>query len=569
METLWSWLRRQPRHVRIALVVIVVASLLLNTIGIGWGLPNDNRSWSADALQPLTPLSVGRHVLFGDSWNSGWFYFKYPVGHPMLLLAAQSPLLVAKWLTGELGRPQAQYPFGFRNPEKSLAELAIVMRIVSAFMGTLLVFLAFCAAAILLGSGTAGLWASVTVAGLYPVVFYSHTSNVDIPLLCWLALGFVAVLWSARNNSLTASAVGGISAAMALLTKEQGIGFLLALPLVWILVGTAQHGSGSVSLRHALRHGITALVAFVVTTSIVANVLWNPSGYFNRWRFLMGTLPAEVRDRYAPYQFLTQVPQEFSWAREAAKAGKTVAVVGHTLGPVVSLLGLVGCLLWACMAGRSFLAVGITAVTYYLVSLRALELVQVRYALPAAYLASLTIGGTGVLLERLNVRPVISGAMLFVWGAMALAPGVETVRLLLRDPRYAAERWFAEQWPAHGVRAEIYQPLTYLPRFPQGWEVRTIPLEDRTKERFAERAPDLIVLSSGGRAGLTGTYRRDWRPGEAFFRESPASIEFFRALRSGTLGYELSATFATPTWLQTRIPSLNPTISVYTRRSTP
>ncbi|GBD27606.1 hypothetical protein HRbin30_02958 [bacterium HR30] len=564
-ETFAKWVWTQPRTIRASLAMILVASLLLNTIGIRWGLPNDNRTWSADALQPLAPMAVGRHVLFGDEWNSGWFYFKYPVGHPLVLLAAQAPLLAAMWVRGELRKPQSQYPFGFKNPEQSLSQLAVSMRFVTALMGTAVVFLAFCTAALLLASPWAGIWAALTTGGLYPLVFYSHTSNVDVPLLFWLALCCCATLWSARKDSRAASAVAGLAAAMALLTKEQGVGFLVAMPVVWLLA--AYDWQGRVSWQQVRQHALLAGVVFLVTTAVVANVLWNPSGYFNRWRFLAGTLPPEIQEKYAPYRFLTHVPQAFSLGREGAKIQKALAMVGHSLTPIVAAAALVGTLIWLRLRWRALLSLGVIPVCYYAASLRALELVQLRYVLPLTYVAALLVGGIGALVERRRSSLLLW--LLPLWGIMALAPGVETVRLLLKDPRYVAEAWLAAHWPKQGVRVEIYQPLTYLPRFPANWVVDKVSLRDRTKELFLQRAPDLVVLSSAGRAGLTGTYRRDWRPGEPFFSESSQARELFRALAAGELGYELGAQFATPSWLETRIPSLNPTISVYRRKGGP
>ncbi|GIW43735.1 MAG: hypothetical protein KatS3mg077_1017 [Candidatus Binatia bacterium] len=563
VQSFRHWFRLQPKAVRVALFVLVLFSLALHTVGVGWGLPNGNRSWSADALQPLTPLAIGRHVLFGDSWNSGWFYFKYPVGHPLVLLAAQGPLLVGMWLSGELQRPQRDYPYGFKDPERSLARLSVVTRLVSAIMGTAVVFFAYCIVALLLSSAVAGLWSAVTVAGLYPLVFYSHTSNVDVPLLFWLALCCCAVLWSARTDSRRATVLAGAGAAMALLTKEQGIGFLLAMPVVWVL--TRSWRPNSLGWAGAWRHASAGALAFAVVTVIVANVLWNPAGYVNRWRFLLGTLPAETREKYAPYQFLTQVPQTFSLAREAAKFERSLSSVMHVMQPAAAAAAGVGVVLCAWLAPRAVVALGLAGLTYYLASLRALELVQVRYVLPLAFVACLAVGGIGALIERRGVHR-IGAVMLAVWALVALAPGVETVRLLLSDPRYAAERWFAAHGPAHGVRAEIYQPLTYLPRFPLNWEVKRVRLAERTREKFLARMPDLVVLSSAGSAGLTGTYRRQRQPGESFFEESPAAQDFIRALRAGELGYDLAAEFQTPTWLRSRIPSLNPKISVYRRR---
>lgn len=559
--SLRQWLRRQPRGIRRGIAAVLVASLLLNTIGISWGLPNGNRSWAADALQPLTPLAVGRHVWFGDGWNSGWFYFKYPVGHPLLLLLVQSPVLAAMWAWGELERPRSQYPFGFKNPERSLAILAGVSRAVSAAMGTATVFLGFCTLAIL-ANPMAGLWGAVALAGTYPFVFYSHTSNVDVPLLFWLALCAFAAVWSAQRNSVRSSMVAGVAAAMALLTKEQGLGFLAAVPIVWLL---AVVGAGKVQAEAVRRHVTWAGLGFVATTVLVANIPWNPSGYINRWQFLAGTLPPEVRQKYAPYQFPIRVPSELSLSGERKKIERVAATLAHASFPVAGVGGILGFVALAFARPRTAVSLFVAAATYYAMSLRALELVQVRYTLPMLYMLCLAAGGLALALPR--GRLGVLGFLL--WALACLAPGTETVRLLLRDPRYVAERWFGTHLPVAGVRAEVYQPFTYLPRFPAGWTVQRVPVEQRTIESFAHRRPDLVVISSGGKAGLVGRYRRERRPNESFFSEFVPAREFFRALERGDLGYSLAAHFSQWTWLAPRIHSLNPQIWVYTPREAP
>jgi hypothetical protein len=558
----WWWYS-QPQTVRRGLAAILVLSCLLNIVGIRWGLPNGNRTWAADALQPLTPLAVGRHVLFGDHWNSGWFYFKYPVGHPMLVLAAQSPVLGWFWVRGEFRRLSSEYPHGFRNPERSLSVLALVSRLVTVVMATATVFLAFCSAALLV-HGMAGLWSAVLLAGAYPFVFYSHTSNVDVPLLFWLALCCFAALWAARADSVRASAVAGVAAGMALLTKEQGIGFLAAVPMVWLLGST---GRQALNWRRVRSHAAAAGLSALLVTVLVANVPWNPSGYVNRWRFLAGSLPAEVREKYAPYQFLTQVPREFSWSKEWKKLARASEVTAHALYPIGAAGAVAGFVILVRFFPYFAVMLFVTAAAYYLASLRALELVQVRYTLPLVYLACLAAAGVGYAVQRWSKR--FAGGALLAWAVLSFLPGAETVRLLVRDPRYAAERWFASHMPEAPVRVEVYQPMTYLPRFPSGWKVQRVSVAERTRELFLQRRPDLVVLSSGGRAGLTGAYRRDWKPGSSFFAESDAAREFLRALESGQLGYDLAGQFATWSWLDPRIPSLNPAIRVYRPRTAP
>jgi len=551
---------------RVALFGILLVSLVINLTGLRWGLPNGNQTWAADALQPMTPMAVGKHVLFGDGWNSGWFYFKYPVGHPLLVLSVQSPYLAWAWLHGELEKPSSEYPFGFKHPEESLERLALLNRLLSAFMGAGVVWFAYVTGRMLFDR-SAGLASSIIAAGTYPLVFYSHTSNVDTPLLFWIAAALAATLWSAQKDSLLASAAIGVSAALALLTKEQSVGALAPLPLVWLLARPPRSDRDRQSL---LRHALTAAGAFVLVTVVCANVLWNPSGYVNRWRFLMGTLPQEVREKYAPYQFLVQVPKEFSWVREIQKVGKVALVVADGLTLPVAFCGLAGFVLAARRRWRSVLILCVAIAAYHVLSLRALELAPVRYVMPLLYLVLLAAGAAVAFVLRSCARAAawvraIGAVITAAAVVLTLVPGIEVVRLLRNDPRYEAEAWLQDQaFPR--ARIEVYQPMTYLPRFEKEWIVTRIPVAERTTALFAGRKPDFVVLSGGGRAGLTGKYARNWQPGQAIFTDSDAAKSFLEELRSGQLGYYRAAEFHNrSSFIDARINSLSPTITIYAR----
>lgn len=547
------------------LALVLLLSLCINSVGIRWGLPNAEGTWAADSLPPTAPMAIARHFFAGDPPNSGWFYFKYPLGHPLLLLAAQGPYLAWLRLTGEFRTPASSYPYGFRHPEHALFVLAVLMRVVSALMGVGVVALTYVMAADLFGA-VAGLAAAALVSGCYPMVFYAHTANVDVPLLFWMALALVAALRCARDDSTVMAAVAGMAVAMALLTKEQSMGVLAVIPGVWVL---RRWSCPQCTWRGMVRHGVVAAVAFAAVTFVVGNLWWNPAGYLNRWRFLMGTLPPEVRAKYAPYQFLLQIPKGASLTRELEHMRKVAGTAAHALTFPVMGLSLVGAAwaLWRRPYSAAMLLLLIAS--YYLISLRAVVLVPVRYTIPLLYFM-LLLGGAGVAAivqacrARLSPRGRMGLAMaVMVAWACALLPGAEIDRLLLKDPRYAAEAWLRTH-AASKDRVEIYESLTYLPRFGADLQVVQVPMDERTVDGLQQRRPDFVVLSSGGRAGLTGQHVRDWHPGEPVFAESPAAAELMEHLRSEQLGYRRVAQFQTVSrWITPRINSLNPEITIF------
>lgn len=552
------------------LVLILFVSLCINSIGLRWGLPNNNATWAADALRPLVPMGVVKRAFLEEKWNSGWF-MKYPLGHPMVLVTAQLPYVGWMRISGEFRKPSGTYPFGFRHPERSLAILEIIARVVSVIMGVGLVALAYGIGSILFGP-VAGLGAAVLVTGCYPIVFYAHTTNVDVPALFWAALAVWGALVAAERGSVAAAVVTGASVGMALCTKEQTLGVVAMVPLVWVLQRFTRRGE---RWRGTLPQMGAAAVGFVVILAIAGNMLWNPSGLIDRWRYLAGVLPEATRAKYFPYQSMIQVPTVTTMSGEIQHVVKVFGVAAQGVTLPVFVLCAAGTLwaLWRRPRQASILL--LLLLGYYILSSRALVLVPVRYTMPLMYVL-LILGGAGVgalitavgRVGRTDVRVAAIVACVVATG-VALLPGIEVDNLLVHDPRYKAETWLRQHVPP-SAHVEIYQRLTYLPRF--GPEVQLVqePIEERSIAKFEVRQPDFVALSSGGRAGLIGRFRRDWKPGSSIMLESGSAAEFFDALRSGRLGYRPIAQFHTPTyWITPRINSLDPEITIFARPAEP
>jgi len=551
------------------LVAILLASLCINCCGIGWGLPNGNTTWATDSFGPMTPLAIAKHGVAGSNWNSGWFYFKYPIGHPLVLLAAELPYLGWLRVTGEMQTPKASYPYGFRRPEHALTRLAILTRLVSVLMGVGIVGLAYLAVALLFGV-SAGLAAAVLVAGCYPIVFYAHTTNVDLPLVFWIMLAVTATLVSASQTSPGAALISGLAVAMAMLSKEAAIGVVVVLPIVWLL---ARRTAPPLRRDEVVTAVTRTAMGFAAATVLMGGVWWNPMGYVNRWRYLLRILPEELRQQLVPYQPFAEAPG-LSVGTEVQRLWHMMGVAHNGLTWPILLLCAVGVVWAALYRPRQAVLLLLPIVSYYTFSLRAYYLVNVRYAMPVLVFLLLfggAIGGALIDWIRGWSRPGARRlAMLGCAGALAMAllPGIEVDRLLVRDVRYRAEAWFRSHAVA-GPRVEVYQPATYLPRFGPEARVVKVPLEERTVESFQQRQPDFVVLTSGGRPGLVNRRNFEWQHGSPVVFESAEAKRFLRLLESEQLGYRRVAQFRTPTcWITPQISSLNPEITVFSRAVT-
>jgi len=541
--------------------VIVGLTTLLYGYHLGWGLPNDNFSWAADALGPLSVLSIAQRSL--GKINSGWFWYKYPFGYPALLLLVYAPYLGWLVITGQLRDPSRIYPYGFADPEAALYALGILGRCVSLLLivGTMVVTYAI--GRRLLDKTTARL-AAWFIGTAYPMVYYAHTTNQDAAYVFWLTLAIWATIASAQEHDKRWPFVLlGIAAGMAMATKEQGFALLLVLPpLLASVLYRVQADSLAVAMRlwrSTWNRGTrSALLASVVTFAVASNAIINPQGVINRVLDLTGHPTKGMSSRLTPLKFslFKGIDKEIWYVGQLGDA------VESTFGWPLAIVGLAGLAYLLVRRRRAALFLLVPALAYYFISLRTHDLLMLRYALPLfPILALAAAAACTALLARARQVGFAVVALLCLLG---LARAVELDLLLSGDSRYRAEAWMAAHVAA-GSSIEIYQKPVYLPRFP-GYEVDRIGLEERTVAGVAERKPDLIVLSSASRKGITHYWNPDWTSG-GLMLERPAARELLDALEAGQLDYQLAAEISQQPWLlRLRITSLCPRIRIYQRK---
>jgi len=181
------------------LAACLLLALSLDVFVLNWGLPNGNDSWAADALGPVTVLGIVRRSF--AEWNSGWYFFKYPPGYPFSLAAVFSPYLIYLRLSGQWDHPVAHEPYGFADPDRALFVLALLGRCLSVAFALGVVGLSYAIGRRLYGVLAARL-AAFFVATAYPIVYYAHTTNLDIGYLFWLILALYAAIVAAEGERI-------------------------------------------------------------------------------------------------------------------------------------------------------------------------------------------------------------------------------------------------------------------------------------------------------------------------------------------------------------------------------
>jgi 4-amino-4-deoxy-L-arabinose transferase-like glycosyltransferase len=544
---------------RIALPAILLLSLVLNCCQLSWGLPNGNSSWAADALGPLTVLSIVRRSLL--SWDSGWFYFKYPLGYPLLLAVSYLPYLAALAVTGQLRHPSQTYPYGFSHPESALYVMALLGRLVSVACAVGTVALTYWIGRRLFDRAT-GLLGAWFVATAYPIVYYAHTSNLDAAYLFWLVLALWGAVLATESDRRWPYVICGIAAAMAVSTKEQGFAFLLPLPLLIAAyrVRAVQGQLGSWQRwRQVVWNGATraGIAAMLITVALVNNALANPHGFANRLRYLSGRPVSGITARLAPVEFgvFKGLPKEWLYVRQLTDA------LESSLGLPLLLLAVAGVLYVVSRRRRAAAYLLIPAAVQYYLSLRTLDLIRLRYTLPLIVIGGLCAAALCVSAARRWRVGAVAVAIVCVFG---LARAVEFDLLLQRDSRYQAERWLKSHATAAST-VETYQKAAYVPRLSE-FDHREVPLQERTLYGIQQRHPDFIVISSAAKKGITHRWNPDWRQGHTLLVPGPGASAFIEALESERLPYRRAASFEQrPILLRLRITSLCPEISIFQR----
>lgn len=542
------------------LLGILALSAALDVWHLQWGLPNGNHSWAADAIGPATALGVARRTF--ATWNSGWFYFKYPPGWPFILVLASLPYLALLYLTGGWRHPSAAYPYGFADPERALFVLAMTGRLVSVAFGVGLTALAYGIGGRLFDRATAR-WSAFLTATSYPLIYYAHTTNLDISYCFWLILALYTAIRAAEpggeGTRWRPAALLGFAAAMALSTKEQGFAWLLPLPfLVWGL------GVRAGGWRTLLGTTTWAMLASGTATLLLANnALLNPRGFVGRIAYLLGHPLGDVQARLAPVEFaLWKGAKEWVYVEHLRRG------MDSALGtPLLVLAGCGALLAWRRPLAALWLLAPV-ALQYYL-SLRGLELITLRYLLPVAVVAGILVAVTLAWLQTMARAPWARAAVAAVLVAtvlLSLGRAVEIDALLTHDARYAAEAWMAAHL-RQGAVAEVYQKPAFVPRFRGGIDGRFVPMEGRTLEGIAARHPDVIVISSASYKSISQVWSADWRQTRSLLTPHPPAAAFLDALETGRLPYRLAAVFGQePRLLHNRITSVAPEIRIYVRQ---
>ncbi|MGQ0538904.1 MAG: ArnT family glycosyltransferase [Gemmatimonadaceae bacterium] len=536
-----------------------------------WGAPHATaadrtNAWGVDDEPPLGPLAQAHDIIAPKAEmnpNLG-----YPMLHPFMVLGAYAPYVAILAASGGLDSPGVAYPHGFADPVAALRRLTLIAHFLSVLLAAGVVIAAYGVARELWRDDSVALAAGCCAMLVYPMFYYARNSNVDVPLLFFIA----AALWmfsvtAMRGVTTRRAVLLGVLIGCAVATKEQGFASFAFVPLVLPFMRDPASGIRYGRTRRfwsaAFMGAAAAVAAYVVLSGMAVDFdRWVAHIRFNRERMQLARAGGVIFTEYYPY----------TWRGHVDLALRMLALLRDAVTAPGLALGIAGAVVAARRAPRTAL-LACSALAYAAILFLSARVIQLRYVLPIAFILALYAGYAVVTGWRSSRR-------VFRWGTAALAAAAGVTLLawaadltyaMLRDSRYAAGAWLAAHarpndaleyfgsehknppmpaWlasrPALPFRGSLYRPDTShvaVQAVVRAWQ---------------ERRPRFVVLLPDYTSGA------DPHP-------AACPPEIYRGLAAGSLGYRRVALFHTPALLPwSRRPALdhpvvNPPIRLYER----
>ncbi|MFZ2054126.1 MAG: glycosyltransferase family 39 protein [Candidatus Aminicenantales bacterium] len=515
------------------ILIILLFSLLLNVLGIWFGLPSHN-GWAPDEILPRD-VQDGIARRFSPDW-----YHKYPPLHYYLLALVEAPIVFFAKIR-EL-------------PLDGLSVYSILIfagRFLSLFMAAGIVFLVYkCGLEIL--DPMASLLAAGISSLLIPLVYYSKTANADVPFLIWFMGSLYFFLRILRTRRRKYYLLFALTAVLAVCAKDQAYGLYIIPPLVvlWFDWKIQKKAAPNLTIFRFLsnRNYLFALAVAVCTFFLVHNLAFNFQGFLDHIKMITGPLSQDsklVSHTLSGHIYLL---------------GRAWGQIRFSLGWPLFLVCLAGVIKALLAKPRNTFLLSLLAfvVSYEIFLIHVILYNYSRFYLPLLLILSL-FGGqflAFVLQVHTRISTVfrVAVAVIFVYSIL-YAASLDV--FMIKDARYAAEKWMRQNipkeatiglatWRAFAPRVEDYRSFG-IPR-------------SLTRFQALSSKPDFVIVS-------TEFSRR--------FKPDIAGGQFFQKMNQRAETYKIVFRHQTPlSWLPLRhhevleqINCINPEIVIYKKVS--
>lgn len=558
---------RARRHVTRRHALIFAIALAVYTPAFWWGAPYATAAdradaWGVDDEPPMGPLAQLHDIVNPKPVRNP--NLGYPMLHPFMVIGSYTPYIGWLLATGGLDTPTEAFPHGFKDPVRALRILSMIAHGLSVLLAAGIVVAGYEIGRTLFDE-RAGLWSAALVLTTYPLFYYARTSNVDVPVLFFTVLAFIAFAKSiAGGVTVARGAWFGTLSGLALATKEPAFASFLGIPVALLVLPSPVDATAGWKSPVVWRAAGVAVLTAMAAYAIGSGMVIDPGRYAAHVAFVRERSGDAAAGAVAFVEYFPKTAEghlRFA-SRLLGYLRDAVTLPGLLLGAAGFVAALRG--------ARRAAWFSVTAITYMAVLFWFARVGQLRYVIPAAFTVSIFAGYAA---SRPHGLMALAGrATGAVAVAIGLLWGIDLTHAMLVDSRHDAGAWLRQNARA-GDRIEYF-----------GSSIKNPPIE---REVISARA--IRFLGGNVQADTSASAVQEivegWRTrmprfvllmpdytsrrGEPFAATCPPEI--YRQLRSGTLGYTLAAEFQRPALLPwARRPSLdypvvNPPILIFER----
>ncbi len=409
-----------------ALFLILILSFALNIIGINWGLPSpSSRGWAPDEITPVS-VTNGMETNFSRGWSA-----RFPPLHFYTLSLFYLPVYSLDALN-IINLPDSRLNTVF----------FIIGRLISVFMGTALVFMVYLCGCEIIEKKSA-LFASFITALTPPIVYYSKTSNTDIPYLFWFIIALYFFIRILKYHHTFDYILFAAAAVFSICTKDQAYALFVLTPFI-IIISLYRYNKAHSKNKSFLKSlfnkkTIPALVTGTSLFVIIYNLAFNFQGFKRHFSLITGAargIRIFSNDISGHSQMLWQ----------------TVKHLNFILSFPIFVLCILGFLYALTRKKKNPLlfVVFLIAPSYYIFFISVLGRNYVRYLLPIYIILSF-FGGLCLSYflhssRRFKFIKYLLVILLFVNSA-AYSLSVDVI--MVNDSRYYVEQWMQEHIKKH------------------------------------------------------------------------------------------------------------------------
>ena len=523
-------------------VILFLTALALYTPAIWWGLPYATaadriRPWGSDELAPLGPLAE----LYSVATRSPVYNPQYPLFQYVMEAGFAAPYMGYLRLTGRFSHPSTTFPYGLSDPVSALRALTLLERLVNLLMAAGVVVAAWRLGS-RLWNPAAGIGAGVCVLLLYPMFYYSRTSNVDMGALFWTALGLLAIVECLRDGFTPARAAWvGLLAALATATKDSSYAAFVPLGLIVLAAEALRLRRAGQSWLGIWKPAATLIAVGAAVYVVASGAVFDPARYRGHVAFVLhgSSVPGSV----SPFYFSTP----------ATLAGYA-ALLRKTLGALDASLGLP--MLLAAVAGAAFCARYARATLVLLAACAGLvagvilpvRFVEFRFVLLIAFILALYAGYALSMVARRS--PHAAALCVIMVCGWALVRGEDLTLQMLHDSRYETARWLKDHARPGDLIGYYGSPLK-LPAIAPDIQIAAMPGQFDPTPPLSHPPEFILVI-----------------PQQVFepVHERSLPESGYLALSNGSTGYVKVRRLQAPSLFKQRpVTFVNPPVEIYVR----